>query len=93
MLFVILWEIEEYVSNISMLTGSAHIENNGLLNCFEKLYTTVPKTLLKANTGYILGPLSKTILKADHAYQEFTVDMLLGITFSVYVICYCIKFS
>lgn len=93
LLFVVLWEVEEYVSDILLRVGSTHIENNGFLNYFEKLYTTDPETLKKANTGYISGLLSKTISKEERAYSEFVVGMLLGVTFSVYVMCYCLKFS
>ena len=92
-IFVVGWELLEYVGDVVFHIGNTHIENNAYKNAFNKLYTTSPEALKKANSGYIAGLLNKTVHRKEKAYNSVTSYLILGLLYNVYVVFYLAQFS
>lgn len=92
-LYILGWELLEYVSDCYMHISSTYIENNAFQSSFDELYTTKPEVLKKINTGYIAGILNKLVNRKTNAYTEITVSFFIGFGYTLYVILYLFKFS
>lgn len=92
-LFIIGWELTELIGDCASHISATYIENNAFSSHFEKLYTTNPEALKKANTGYIAGVLHKMIHKKVRAYQSVTQFLIMAVVYITYLIIYALKYS
>ena len=92
-LFIVGWELTEFVGDTASHISATHIENNAFSSHFEKLYTTNPEALKKANTGYIAGVLHKMIHKKEKAYQSVTQFLMMAAVYITYLVLYAARFS
>lgn len=85
-LFLLGWELWEFVSDVHSEFTANVIENNVQWKYFNRIYYIKPSVLKNNNTGYISGLLTKLVHQQSGAYSQIVMFMPLAIVYVIYFI-------
>lgn len=84
LVYIILWELIEFVSDIFSTCTGAVIEANVNKYYFNEMYKIRPSVLKESNTGYISGVLHKLVLRQEQCYRDLVIHVPLCIVYIIY---------
>ena len=91
-IYLILWELSEYLGDINTCMSSTDIENNIGYYYFEKLYHIEPSILKKNNTGYISGLTHKLVGYKNDIYRQLIIFVPITIGYIIYFAYQLLKY-
>lgn len=85
-IFVIFWEVIEYLADRNQELTRVHIENNIRVIALNKTYNLKPEVIKKYNTGYINGVINRYIYHKIDLYYYIILFMPSSIIYVIYAI-------
>ena len=87
-LYILLWEIVEYVSDVFMSLADSYIPANITRKYFNEVYTTKSSVIKKKNSAYISGLVQQLQGYERDAYRHLVISTLLSFVYIVYIAIY-----
>ena len=91
-IYLISWELSEYLGDINTCMSSTDIENNIGYYYFEKLYHIEPSILKKNNTGYISGLTHKLVGYKNDIYRQLIIFVPITMGYIIYFAYQLLKY-
>lgn len=85
-LFLLLWEITEFVADVYQESTCSWLEGNTRLWALNEIYDLKPSVIKKYNTGYINGVVNKYIRQNTDAYGHIILFAPLSLMYVIYCI-------
>ena len=84
--YLLIWEIIEFLSDVHSEMTTTTIENNIQAIYFNKIYHIKPAVLKSNNTGYISGLLTRLVHLQTSAYSHIVLFAPLAVVYIIYFI-------
>lgn len=91
-IYLFMWEFAEYVGDINTNMAATDIENNVIIDYFNRLYKINPTVLKSNNTGYINGLLHKLVGYQSNLYSQLVLFLPIAIGYILYFAVSLLKY-